>query len=190
MTEEQHTAQERVKLELNTSPAPGAEFQKGTLLLSFSAYIALFYFKGASKETGFIRGYPNEGWHGNPSSTVSAPQADNHVTSEQNLGWTGAGALSLYLYANIQGYGAAAPAYLNNANKNQAVFVLLLRPIPCSLSQNLSLGTQLQCLLQQISSRPFAGNGGSGSAPLNPGSAHNVLQHWYHFWKEKSLTSL
>lgn len=44
----------RVNLELNISPMPDAEFQKGILLLSFSAYRALLYFKGASKEAGFI----------------------------------------------------------------------------------------------------------------------------------------
>lgn len=55
MTAKRYVALERVNLELNRSPMPDAEFQKGTLLLSFSPHIALLYFKGASKETGFIR---------------------------------------------------------------------------------------------------------------------------------------
>jgi len=55
MREKRCTALKRVNLELNRSLMPDAEFQKGTLLLSFSAHIALLYFKRASKETGFIR---------------------------------------------------------------------------------------------------------------------------------------
>lgn len=129
---------------------PDAEFCKGTLLLSFSAYIALLYFKGASKETGFIR----EKEHIQMKCDTGIHQALSVLFRQtiisllnRTLG-RGAGAVTLHFYANTQEVCGNCcckmvfkPVYLNNANQNQAIFILLLpRSIPSPLSEDLSSG--------------------------------------------------
>lgn len=148
--EKRYTALLRVNLELNRSLTPDAEFCKGTLLLSFSAYRALLYFKGASKETGFIR----EKEHIQMKCDTGIHQALSVLFRQtiisllnRTLG-RGAGAVTLHFYANTQGVCCNCccktvfkPVYLNNANQNQAIFILLLpRSIPCPSSEDLSSG--------------------------------------------------
>lgn len=75
MREKWYMILQRVNLELNRSSAPDAEFQKGTLFTWLFSIYSIIIFQGSFKGNSIHQrkwAHPNEAWHRNPSSTVSA----------------------------------------------------------------------------------------------------------------------